>query len=77
MSDSIEPLILDLLEWVGPRGRDYREVIDVWRTSCPRLPVWEEATRRGLLRRARRRGVAVVSVTDLGAELLAERDRRV
>jgi hypothetical protein len=73
VSDSIEPLILDLLEWVGPDGRDYREVIEAWRTSCPRLPVWEEATSLGLLERALDRGRPVVSVTALGAEFLAER----
>ena len=47
MSDPVEPLILDLLEWIGPRPRPYSEVIDAWRTSCPRLPVWEEANARG------------------------------
>lgn len=38
-----------LFEWIGPRPRPYREVIDAWRTSCPRLPVCEEANDRGLL----------------------------
>ena len=46
MSDPVESLILDLLEWIGPAGRPYAEVIDAWRTSCPRLPVWEEANAR-------------------------------
>ena len=43
----VEPLILDLLEWIGPRSRPYAEVLEAWRTSCPRLPVWEEANARG------------------------------
>ncbi len=44
-----EPLILDLVEWLAPRPRPYAEVIEAWRTSCPRLTVWEEATERGLV----------------------------
>jgi hypothetical protein len=43
MGDSVmESLILDLLEWLVKRDRSYEEVMDAWRTSCPRLPVWEE-----------------------------------
>jgi hypothetical protein len=49
MSDPVESLILDLLDWIGPDGRPYTEVLDAWRTSCPRLPVWEDANQRGLL----------------------------
>lgn len=76
MADPVDALILDLLEWVGPRPRPYREVIDAWRTSCPRLPVWEEANERGLLDHHHARGEpATVSVSALGRELLAERRR--
>jgi D-3-phosphoglycerate dehydrogenase len=46
MPDPVEALVLDLLAWVGA-GRPYAEVMDAWRTSCPRLPVWEEANLRG------------------------------
>lgn len=47
MRDPVEPLILDLVASVATRPRPYAEVIDAWRTSCPRLTVWEEATARG------------------------------
>jgi hypothetical protein len=48
MADTVvEALILDLLEWVTRRDRTYEEVMDAWRTSCPRLPVWEDANDRG------------------------------
>jgi hypothetical protein len=47
--DAVDALILDLLEWVGPATRPYEEVMEAWRTSCPRLPVWEDATTRGFL----------------------------
>jgi len=52
MADSlVEALILDLLEWVTQRDRTYEEVMEAWRTSCPRLPVWEEANEPGLVTR--------------------------
>jgi hypothetical protein len=43
MSQDITPLILDLVEWVDRRPRPYAEAIEAWRTSCPRLTVWEDA----------------------------------
>jgi len=44
MADAVvEALILDLLEWLAQSERSYQEVMDAWRTSCPRLPVWEDA----------------------------------
>ena len=49
MPDPVDTLILDLLEWIGPKARPYREVIEAWCTSCPQLPVWEEANARGFV----------------------------
>jgi len=75
MSDPVEPLILDLLEWIGPRPRPYAEVLEAWRTSCPRLPVWEEANQRGYIDHLRRQGQgALVAVSPQGrAQLEARR----
>lgn len=42
-NDAVEALILDLLEWIGSGARPYSEVMEAWRSSCPRLPAWEEA----------------------------------
>jgi hypothetical protein len=39
-----------LLEWVAERPRSYRETIEVWRSSCPRLTVWEDALADELVR---------------------------
>lgn len=50
-SSSLDPLILDLVEWVAREPRTYAEVMDAWRTSCPRLTVWEDAQERGFLMR--------------------------
>jgi len=74
MSDPVEPLILDLLEWIGRAPRPYAEVMEAWRTSCPRLPVWEEANARGFLEQRHAAGSeAVVVVTAAGLRRLDER----
>jgi hypothetical protein len=70
----VDTLILDLLEWLAPRDRSYEEVMDAWRTSCPKLPVWEEASDRGLLEREETAGRSVVRISLSGRELL-ERHR--
>jgi hypothetical protein len=72
MTDTVDALILDLLEYVACKERKYIEVIEAWHTSCPRLPVWEEANERGLIIRARANGHAVVRITAAGAELLGQ-----
>ncbi len=39
MTDSaVESLIVDLFDWLARQDRSYEEVIDAWRTSCPKLP---------------------------------------
>jgi len=75
MTDTVEALIFDLLEYVAGKERRYDEVMEAWRTSCPKLPVWEEANERGLIVRARENGHAVVRITEAGAALLEQRRR--
>lgn len=73
MGDPLEALILDLLEWIAPRPRAYSEVMDAWSTSCPRLPVWEEANERGFVERHHYKGRgSFIAVTALGREFLAK-----
>lgn len=72
MSDPLEPLILDLLEWLSARDRTYTEVMDAWRTSCPRLPVWEDANDRGLIARENKNGREIVRITSSGQALLGQ-----
>jgi len=77
MSTTIEPLVLDLVEWIAKEPRAYADVMDAWRTSCPRLTVWEDAVDRGLVRRASLPGGgSVVEVTPAGRELLGQCGRR-
>ena len=73
MFDAVESLVLDLLEWVANSERSYDEVMDAWRTSCPRFPVWENANERGLVAKQHVNGRIVVSVTPSGVALLEQR----
>jgi hypothetical protein len=71
MADTvIEALILDLLEWLASGERGYEEVIDAWRTSCPKLPVWEDANDQGLVRSEQVDGRSVVKATPSGLAFL-------
>jgi hypothetical protein len=75
MSDTLDPLVLDLIEWVAKAPRPYAEVIDAWRTSCPRLTVWEEACDRGLLKRKAAEGGTMVEITADGRRFLRQHRR--
>jgi hypothetical protein len=69
-----DPLIFDLVEWIARQPRPYAEVIDAWRTSCPRLTVWEDAVDRGLVKRESVDGIRTrVVVTELGRRYLEQR----
>jgi hypothetical protein len=71
MTGDLDSLILDLLEWLGPSPRPYSEVLDAWRTSCPRLPVWEDANDRDFVACSHVPGRGrFVSVSPAGVEYL-------
>ena len=72
MLDPADPLVLDLVEWIAREPRPYAEVMEAWRTSCPRLTVWEDAVDRGLVQRKN----ASVVVTARGRKFLASRAQR-
>jgi hypothetical protein len=72
-NSTVEPLILDLLDWLAIRERTYEEVMDVWRTSCPRLTVWEDANERGLVSTEQRAARQIVVPTAAGLSLLEKR----
>ena len=74
MNDPVDALVTDLLEWIGPRPRPTAEVLEAWRTSCPRLPVWEEANARGFIEHRHDSGsAATVSLSAAGREHLNAR----
>ena len=77
MSDPvIEPLILDLLQWLANGERTYEDVMEAWRTSCPRLTVWEDANDRGLVNSEQVNGRRVIRPSSSGLALLDQRFRR-
>jgi hypothetical protein len=71
MSGAADSLVLDLVEWVAREPRPYSEVIATWRTSCPRLTIWEDAVDSGYVARQTIAGLGVmVAVTEDGRKLL-------
>jgi hypothetical protein len=65
-------LTVQLLEWVAERPRTYTESIEAWRTSCPRLSIWDDAAIAGLVRivPSRNGTPATVAITAEGRALL-------
>ena len=76
MSELADPLVLDFVEWVAREPRLYAEVVGTWKTSCPRLTIWEDAADRGYVARETVAGFGlVVTVTEDGAKLLRANGR--
>jgi hypothetical protein len=76
MSEVANPLVLDFVEWIARQPRPYSEVVDTWRTSCPRLTIWEDAADSGYVAREAVAGRAtIVTVTDAGSQLLRAHGR--
>jgi hypothetical protein len=72
MSDILAPLTIDFLAWLAAEPRDYCDVMDAWRTSCPRLTVWEDAIDAGLITRVHAAGEPMrIELTRRGEALLA------
>lgn len=71
-----DPLVLDFVEWIAREPRLYAEVVASWRTSCPRLTIWEDAADRGYVARETITGIGLVlTVTEAGETLLREHGR--
>lgn len=65
-------LVLDLLEWLKPAPRPYEDVMEAWRTSCPRLTVWEDSIDAGFIEKRHADGLQIVAITDAGLRHLAQ-----
>jgi hypothetical protein len=61
---------LQLLVWIAERSRSYPETIEAWKTSCPRLAIWEDALADNLIRIDHGR----VLLTAAGSQFLASLD---
>ena len=49
MAETVSSLMTELLTWVATRPRTCGETMTAWRTSCPRSPIWEDATAAGFV----------------------------
>ena len=68
----VEPAIhlrRQMLEWISEHPRSYAEVLEVWRTSCPRLSIWEDACIDGLIE-CESSGARIVSLSPKGRAFL-------
>ena len=75
MTEKTDALVLGLVEWVAREPRLYSEVIETWRTSCPRLTIWEDAVDRGYVARRPTVEGLRVTVTEAGAKFLRDNRR--
>lgn len=73
MPDTVDALLSDLLGWLAQGAQPYGDVMEAWRTSCPRLPIWEDATDRGFIELVRMDRCAMVCITSAGLAFLAQR----
>lgn len=49
MDRSHHALTLQMLHWIAQGTHSYAEVLDVWKSSCPRLTIWEDTCADGLV----------------------------
>jgi hypothetical protein len=76
MTEAADPLVLDFVEWIAREPRLHAEVIATWRTSCPRLTIWEDAADQGYVARETIAGTGViVVVTEDGKKWLRTHGR--
>lgn len=60
MAEPASLIMLQFLAWVADRPRTYPETMEAWRSTCPRLSVWEDAIIDGLVQIDNGNGRAVV-----------------
>jgi hypothetical protein len=73
--------MLEFLAWVARRPRNYGEAMEAWRSTCPRLSIWEDALAAGFVEVERSgatrtaRNDCRVTLTPLGRAALGQRAR--
>ncbi len=66
-----DSLTSQLLAWIDEAPRAYWEVLEVWKSSCPRLTIWEDACAEGLVGSGAGR-TGIVFLTEKGRTFLAK-----
>lgn len=49
MTSAHASLTLQLLEWVVDKRCTHAELMEAWKTTCPRLSIWEDACAESLI----------------------------
>ncbi|MGD9894611.1 MAG: hypothetical protein AB7R89_17590 [Dehalococcoidia bacterium] len=72
----ISSLTRDFLDWVAGGPKTYADAMEAWRTSCPRLTIWEDALGDGLISLKHEPGMTMgetrVVITARGQRALGE-----
>jgi hypothetical protein len=80
MSEQPSLIMIQFLAWVADRPRNYAQTMEAWRSSCPRLSVWEDAIIEGLVRLESNAncsvGLRTVRLTPRGAAALDQAEPR-
>lgn len=69
MNEPASLIMLQFLAWIADRPRNYRDTMEAWHSTCPRLSVWEDAIIEGLVTLENDAGRAV-KLTPLGRTTL-------
>jgi len=72
MPEPVSLIMIQFLDWLSSRRRTYAEAMAAWRTSCPRLSVWEDALIDGLIQIDGSSQQAEVTLTPRGRAILDE-----
>ena len=66
---AVSALMIQFLGWIADRPRSRSEVMEAWRSTCPRLTIWEDAIIEGLVR-IDPRSKTLVLLTEQGRAML-------
>lgn len=72
MSQPVDLLMLEFLDWISSRRRTYTEAMNAWQSTCPRHTIWEDAMIDGYIQLNRQGTLSdpEVTLTPLGRSLL-------
>jgi hypothetical protein len=69
-------LVADLVEWIATQPRSYADVMEAWRTSCPRFPIWDDVVDHRFVARVHEEGLGeMIHVTPAGQAFLRSQGR--
>lgn len=79
MEDYAALSTMQFLAWVARRSRSYADVQEAWRSTCPRLSIWEDALGDHLVQCEQTKGKTAedcaVTLTAKGRSLLEAHTR--